>query len=300
MARSGVRLEVNPFFGFAVDVRTLVRDDKSSSFNMICDHDPVKDEDHDPCGVSNVTTCKVCGNTDRSTFKQGRIQSDSTVLLFDGDDVADAKAGDEDAKRILRVSAHPVEEVMARAVGAGKPYVLVPAKGSEAAYSIFTAAMEASPDRALLLTYAYSSLTKLYSLKVLNGRLAIEQLCWPEDMAELPDVPEPADPASKDVLQAGAILDAMLDDFDPDAYRDTRRQKVQQMIAQAQGVPGAVVEQAAGKPRPQQDLSGALDAALQAALAAKQAKQASSTATGKAPAKTAAKKTTAKKEPAKA
>lgn len=290
MARTNLRLEVNPFFGFSVNARSLVKEDKSASFNMICDHDPQKDEDHDPCGVSMVMTCKLCKNEDRSTFKQGKVQGDGSVLVFDAEAVADAKGGDDDAKTTLRISAHPLNEITERTISTGKPYALEPAKGSEAAYAIFVTAMEQNPERGILLTYAYSTVTKLYSLKLFNSCLVIEQLCWPEDMADLPAVPTPADAADQNVLQANAILDAMTDTFDPEDYRDTRRQRVQAMVDAAQGVPGAVIPEATGKAKAQVDMTGALDAALQAALAAKKAKTPASTATGKAPAKKAAAK----------
>lgn len=282
MARKGLRCEISPFFGFNLDIATAVKSDTTSQMNQICTG---TDTPHDASGVNMVFRCKACGNDDRSTFKKGKVQDDGSVLLFD-ESAMDELKDVSDSGSVLHVSSHDLGEVTGKLLSAGKPYFTKPSTGSEKPWSLFTALVEKHlGDRVFLLEYSYSKVPKLYKFGVFNGVLTLEPLCWPEDIADAPAVPD-LDVDDKQLLQAEMLTEALAEEFDPDNYRDARRQRIQEMTAAATAVDGAIIE-ASGKSgaKPQVDMSGALDAALKAALEAKG---------------TPAKKTAAKKAPVKA
>lgn len=286
MARKGLRCEISPFFGFNLDIATAVKSDTSSQMNQICTG---VDTAHEAAGVNMKFVCKVCQNDDRTTFKKGKVQDDGSVLLFEDEAIQELKEV-TDAGSVLHVSSHDIDEVTGKLLSAGKPYFTKPSTGSEKPWGLFTALVEKHlDDRVFLLQYAYSKLPKLYRFGVFNGVLTLEPLCWPEDIADLPAVPD-VDVDDKDLKQAEMLTEALAEDFDPDNYRDARRLRIQEMTAAATSVEGAIVEATGKAPsKPQVDMSGALQAALQAAMDAKG---------GKAPTKTA-KKAAAKKPTAK-
>lgn len=298
MARTGLRIEINPFFGFTVKTATAVKEDKTGSFNMICPGSvigrPDTDEKHDhaPAGVNMRFVCPVCGNDDRTTFKQGKKQDDGTVLMFEDDAVAEAKDADEDSKKLLRVSAHPLDQVETRALFSGKAYFLRPEASNEKPYKLFAKLIEDNPDKAFLTTYTYTKVSKLYRFMVFDGCLALAPLCWPEDLAETPDVPQ-VDISEGEQAQGQTLIDMLLDDFRPEEFRDNRRVAIQQLMDAATGVEGAVVEATGKAPKATVDMSGALQAALAAARAAKGLP--TQEATGKAASKKAAVKKPAAK-----
>lgn len=287
MARKGLRAEVSPFFGFNLDIATAVKGDTTSQMNQICTG---TDNPHDACGVNMKFVCKSCGNDDRTTFKKGKIQDDGTVLLFDDstlDEIKDAT----DAGNVLHISSHSIDEVNGKLLSSGKPYFTKPSTGSEKPWALFAKLVEKQEgSRVYLAQYAYSKVPRLYRFATFNGVLSLEPLCWPEDIAELPAVPD-VDIPEKDLVQAEMLTEALAEDFNPDNYRDSRRERIAEMTAAATAVEGAVIEATGKSPvKPQVDMSGALEAALQAALEAR----------GKAAKKAPAKKTAAKKATAKA
>lgn len=297
MARSKLRVEVNPFFGFSVKAATAIRDDKSSQFNMICPGGIVHDDDdnpvdHAPSGVNMKFICPVCQNDDRSTFVQGKVQDDNTVLMFSSDAVKEAKATDEEPKTKLRISCHPAEQVDTRALFSGKAYHLVPEAANDKPYSLFVKLIEANSERAFLTTWAYRDVVKLYRLMVFDGVLTLAPLCWPEDLAETPKVPNEII-EDAELAQGQALIDLLVEDFDASDYRNVRREAIKAMVDSATGIEGAVVEATGKSKAPTQDLSGALAAALAAAQAAKGVTPA---ATGKVAKKAPAKKAVAAKK----
>lgn len=296
MARKDLRLEITPFFGFNVDSKTAIREDKSSSTNMVCigkpgevdaNNEPVT---HDPCGVSMKFVCKSCQNDDRTTFKAGKIQADETVLILDKEELLEAK-DPNDATRVLRVSSHPVEQVLEKTMSSGKSYFMVPSKGSEKPYALFVKLVEAHPEKAYLCQWAYQKNPRLFRISVFDGVMSFQPLAWPEDVADKPGVPD-EEVSDNDLKQAEMLTSMLEEDFDADKFRDVRRERIQALFDAAQGIPGAHIEDATGKvQKPVNDMSGALAAALAAAQAAAGGKVG---AAPKAAKKAAPKKATAK------
>ena len=81
---------------------------------------------------------------------------------------------------------------------------------------------------------------------------------------ELPDLPEDGDVTSRELSMAQLLIESMESDWDPDRFRDTHREKVEQLIEEKrQG--HEIVIQEGPEPAKVVDLMEALNASIKAA-----------------------------------
>lgn len=231
-------------------------------------------------------------------MSRGKIQGDGTVIKVDAEDLDEINA-DNDTKRTMEITASPVDQVVGQTLVSGKSYYLEPGTGSNAPYSLLAKVIENRPDLAFLTVWTYTKKPAMYRVTSVDGTLVLSPYAWPEQVREAPDFDRP-EPSEKDLGQASALVDMIQDDFDVDSFRDTRREKIAAIIAQATSLEGAEVPDVRAKAKPIHDMSGALEQALAAAKAAKGTAPGATQSAGKVPAKPkATKKAAAKAAPAK-
>jgi DNA end-binding protein Ku len=114
-----------------------------------------------------------------------------------------------------------------------KAYYLGPDKGSDRAYRLLVKALDES-GKAALGQYAARGQQHLVLLHARNAVLVMEQLHYSEEVRPTSDVPVPEGEVKPAELQmALQIIDnASKDDFEPEAYKDTVRERVLEMIQQ--------------------------------------------------------------------
>lgn len=291
-----IRAEVSLQMGMAgckVNVEAAVGESKETQFNNVCCG---VEKAHDPSGVKQLYECPVCKNSDKETFRKGRVTK-SAVTLVSQDEIDEATAVGDDVTKVIELTIHPREQIR-DLLPAGAPYWLVPNNNAEQErYAAFVKALEGSPDKVALAEWAPRTKTGLFEVQVLDGALAFQKLAWPEDVRPAPRVD--ASPSEKVIGQMGVLMDMALSDFDVNDYRDTRRERIAALVDGADVVELATAAPKSGsKP---QSLEDQLAAAIEAAQKGK-AKPVKGAEAKAKPAVTEGKKTATprKRTPAKA
>ena len=146
-----------------------------------------------------------------------------------------------------------------------KPYHLAPQKGAEEGYALLVAALEKA-GRVGVGRVVLRQREQLVSVRPVDGALRMQvmrfadQLVPGKDM----DVDKPSKaPAKKEVEMAGALVDTLATDFDPENYEDTYRERVRELVKQKEK--GKKIELPEPEKREESDdLMAALEASLKA------------------------------------
>lgn len=114
-----------------------------------------------------------------------------------------------------------------------KVYYLGPDKGGDRAYRLLAAALEES-GRAALGQYAARGRQHLVLLRPNNGVLVMEQLHYAEEVRPTAEVPVPAgEVKDAELKMAIQLIDQLSgEDFQPEKYQDTVRERVLETIQQ--------------------------------------------------------------------
>jgi len=196
---------------------------------------------HPPAGIHNNPACGVCGNTDPSTWQKGKKDGDDYIVV----DASQVRTVREQAiggtKDTLTVFGHPAPEVH-QAMKHGKgTYQLAPSKEAfRESYCTVVDVIKRHPELAFLVAWTPTSRTNVYELVVdANDNLLMQERVRAEDV-KVVDQPftEPAKPVQEGVDKL--VLPGMVKPFDPKDYVDSFRANLENMIAAAQGQPGAV------------------------------------------------------------
>jgi len=152
-----------------------------------------------------------------------------------------------------------------------RPYYLAPDKGGEKAYRLLVEVMRQS-GRAAIARYAAHDRLYLVMLRPVAGAqagtsgLVMQQLLYADEVRPLAEVPIPAGQANEAELKlASQVVDQIASDsFDPAAYRNDVRERMQAEIERK--VAGHEVSVSAAPEQPAQiiDLMEALKASLAA------------------------------------
>ncbi|HEU5171195.1 MAG TPA: Ku protein [Gemmatimonadales bacterium] len=112
-----------------------------------------------------------------------------------------------------------------------KTYYLGPDKGGERAYKLLVEALQAT-GRAALGQYSARGRQYLVLVRALDGLLAMEQLHYADEIRSAADVPRPEVPVKPAELQLARQLieQSATDEFHPENYRDTVRERVLEAI----------------------------------------------------------------------
>jgi len=114
------------------------------------------------------------------------------------------------------------------------PYYLAPGPGATKAYALLLKALE-DTDRVGIARVVIRSKEALVAIRAHENVLTMETMLFgdevvaPSELGELPD-PKDVKAAKKEVDMARQLIESLSTDFDPDAFRDTYRDRVLEMI----------------------------------------------------------------------
>ena len=117
-----------------------------------------------------------------------------------------------------------------------KPYFLGPEKGAGKAYALFARVLTQT-DRVAIVQFAMRSRTRLAALRVLpkEGVIVAHTLRWPDEV-RTPGFPVEDVPVKEAELEmAEKLVETMVNEFNPDRYRDSYREQLQELIATKAG-----------------------------------------------------------------
>src|SRR5438552_3092203 len=149
------------------------------------------------------------------------------------------------------------------------PYYLGPDKGSERAYALLAKAM-AERGRVAIARFVLRNRENLAAIRSTGTALAMATMRFADEVVQPEEldgvIPEDVEePKGREIEMAGALIDQLTSDFEPDRYRDEYREELLARIeSKARGE--AVVESVSEEPKPTKapDLMAALEESLAA------------------------------------
>jgi DNA end-binding protein Ku len=189
-------------------------------------------------------------------------------------------------------------------------YYLAPeGEGADKAYALLRRAM-AEAGRIAIATLVMRNKEYLVAIRPEDDALALHTMYFSDEVRqpgqELPELPEENDVSDRELSMAQLLIESMQNDWDPERYHDTHREKVEAIIEEKRQGHEIVIQAPEEQPAKVVDLMEALNASIAAAAGngAKESKSPTPPARGSArrasPAKKAAKTAKATKQPAKA
>jgi DNA end-binding protein Ku len=188
------------------------------------------------------------------------IKPDEYVVMTNDE----IKAADQPARKAVELEDFvPAEDI--DPVFYDKPYYLAPQKGAEEAYALLAKALEKT-GRVGIGRVVLRQREQLVSVRPVDGALRMQVMRFANELVggDEMDVDEPKkDPQKKEVDMAGALIDTLGADFDPDKYEDTYRDRVLKAIRQKEKGEEIEVPEVEEKDT-SDDLMAALEASLKA------------------------------------
>jgi DNA end-binding protein Ku len=149
------------------------------------------------------------------------------------------------------------------------PYYLGPDKGAERAYALLARAM-ADRGRVAIARFVLRNREHLAAIRSTGDVLLMATMRFADEVVspdELDDVipDEVEDPQDREIEMAGALIDQLSSEFEPDRYRDEYREELLAMI-ERKAAGEEVVEAVSEEPKPTKapDLMAALEESLAA------------------------------------
>jgi DNA end-binding protein Ku len=146
------------------------------------------------------------------------------------------------------------------------PYYLAPGPGATKAYALLLKALE-DTDRVGIARVVIRSKEALVAIRAHENVLTMETMLFgdevvaPSELGELPD-PKDVKAAKKEVDMARQLIESLSTDFDPDAFRDTYRDRVLEMIEAKSAGQEIEVPETPEAPAEVPDLMAALEASI--------------------------------------
>ncbi|MGN6392485.1 MAG: Ku protein [Gemmatimonadales bacterium] len=224
----------------------------SVSFNML----------HTTCG-SRLKQQYICSKegtvVEKDEVGKGYEFAKGQYVRFSAEEI---KALDEKATNAIDIAEFVPLTAVDR-IYLEKVYYLGPDKGGERAYGLLTKALEAT-GRAALGQYSARGKQYLVLVRPMGDILVMEQLHYHAELRSAADVPRP-EPSVKDgelALARQLIEQSAVDEFRPENYRDTVRERVLDAIQQKVEGQDITSEPAAAPETKIIDLMDALKASL--------------------------------------
>ena len=236
-----------------VSMHTAV-EDKSLSFNQL----HVKDQGR----IGYKRVCKVCGEeVSYDEIAKGYEYAKDHYVVFDEDELDRGVNGATRSIEILRFV--PLEEI--DPVYFNKPYYLAPVESSGVkAYKLLAQAL-GDDRRVALAKVAFRDKEHLAVMRIVDGTLVLETMHWPDEIrdADFDLLDLDVEPSEAEVAMAKMLVDNLTGPFEPEAFRDTYREKLESLVeAKIEGREIAIAEPAEqGKVL---DLMSALRASVEA------------------------------------
>jgi DNA end-binding protein Ku len=172
--------------------------------------------------------CSVCGEEVpyEDVAKGYELPTGEMVVLTD-EDMADLPL--PTTRSIEVVHFMPAEQL--DPILLNRSYFVEPESAGARAYVLLRDSLDRSGKVALTMV-ALRQRESLATLRTRNGVLVLETLLWPDEI-RVPDFPfltEDIEVRSQELKMAASLIDSMTEDFDPDAYHDSYREALQEVV----------------------------------------------------------------------
>ncbi|CAM4209974.1 putative DNA repair protein YkoV [Mycobacterium basiliense] len=238
--------------------------------------------------------CEVCGEVvDYGDLARAFESDDGQLVLITDDDLATLPVERNREIEVLEfVPANEVDPMMF-----DRSYFLEPDSKSSKSYVLLAKTL-AETDRMAIVHFTLRNKTRLAALRVKDfGKrevMVVHTLLWPDEIRD-PDFPvldQKVEIKPAELKMAGQVVESMAEDFNPDRYRDSYQEQLQELIdAKLEGGEAFTAEERPAELDETEDVSDLL-AKLEASVKAR-------SSGGNAPAKKTTKKAPAKKSRAK-
>jgi DNA end-binding protein Ku len=212
--------------------------------------------------------CSVCGEevTYDDIAKGYDIGGGEMVILTD-EDFAELPLTTSHAIDVMRfVPAEQVDPILY-----AKAYYLEPEGIATKPYVLLRDALVDS-DRVAIVKIALRQREQLATLRVREGVLVLNTMLWPDEVRnpEFGFLDDDVTLRPPELAMAGALIDSMAGDFDPDEYTDDYRKALQEVIdAKVEGREVIAPEEPEAVPTAAVDLMAALKASVERARVAR-------------------------------
>ncbi len=248
--------------------------------------------------------CEVCGEVvEYGDLARAYESDDGQMVVITDDDIATLP--EERSREIEVLEFVPASEVDPMMFD--RSYFLEPDSKSSKSYVLLAKTL-AETDRMAIVHFTLRNKTRLAALRVKDfGKrdvMVVHTLLWPDEIRD-PDFPvldQKVEIKPAELKMAGQVVESMAEEFNPDRYRDTYQEQLQELVdAKLEGGEAFTTEEQPKELDETEDVSDLL-AKLEASVKARSGdkKPAKKTPAKKAPAKKAtAKKASPRKSPAK-
>jgi DNA end-binding protein Ku len=195
---------------------------ESISFRMLHKKDGVPLKQQYICPKEGVVV-------DRDDIVKGYEYSKDNFVIFTPEEL---KAAEEEATRAIAITEF-VPLAAVDPVYYDRPYYLGPDKGAERAYKLLSKAMQQA-GVAGLAQYAARGKQYLVMLRAMEGGLVMQQLRYAEEVRPFSEIGVPNVEVKPEELKLARQLmeQNMHEDFHPEQYKDTVRQRMLEIIGQ--------------------------------------------------------------------
>ena len=242
----GFKRTVTVSYGFVqavCDLTTSKAPNSDSDLVQVCTaggHAPTKPKWDPLCPVCNTTV-------GRSTLAKAREISKDNFVVLTQDEVAALKADDEQYKGKLVLTAHEAVEVEGKTIPSGTSYYLAP-NPKDQFYGLLRQMILDNPDLAFMGRYTVTSRASTYRVLPFGDVLVAQQMLAPEEYVPAPAYTPTPIPAQM-LEMAQQVARGFVTPFDPAAYADQYKQRLDEAIEARQSTPGAALPTAvAGAP----------------------------------------------------
>lgn len=191
-------------------------------------------------------------------IRRAFITREGDAVVLDDEDL---KALEPEASRDIEILQFVPPEVIEHR-WYQRPYYLGPDDGADESYATLARALEDS-GREGLARWVMRKKEYVGALRLEAGYPMLMSLRHAEEVISVEDLEAPDGPslATRELDMARQLMDMLAGDFEPAAYRDQYRDRVQELIeTKARG--GKLSKKRPPKRRPPEDLTGALEASL--------------------------------------
>ncbi len=176
--------------------------------------------------------CEVCGEVvEYGDLTRAYESDDGQMVVITDDDIATLP--EERSREIEVLEFIPASEVDPMMFD--RSYFLEPDSKSSKSYVLLAKTL-AETERMAIVHFTLRNKTRLAALRVKDfGKrevMVVHTLLWPDEIRD-PDFPvldKKVEIKPAELKMAGQVVESMADDFNPDRYRDTYQEQLQELI----------------------------------------------------------------------
>jgi len=242
-------------------------EDKSPSFNQL------RSSDHSRIGYKRVA--KADGEeVDYGDIVKGFEYERDRYVVFNADEL---EALRPQSSRVIEIEQFvPLEQI--DPIYFDRSYYLAPDPSGAKAYGLLSGALAESKSVAICRVTMRDK-ESICTLRLRDGIFVLATMHWPDEIRpfslEDVDISEVPEPRPQEVKMAQQLIGSLTEDFDPTAYVDSYRARVQEAVQAKVDGQEVVVQPEEGEPATVVDLMEALRASVDAAKERKGSSKAS-------------------------